>query len=247
MLRKLTILFVLAFFVLVVGWAITPPAQAHWVPGHNHKNCNGGGGDGEENVDPAVLSIINAANRAVTNDGEVEYVDQDLPDGDLCVVAFVRNGGSFWNEMVANCTNPPVPHRTYILRFKSQPACSELGLADNDLNDAFDCILEAQDPDGSGGNARIRVKKLFAKGKNPATPVAFLFEGVNGVNGTSYEVQTDEDAPVVISTNGDTATLTYESTVSLVVIAGIDTRAVVSGFPFRFELMVKRCPDGVCP
>ncbi len=50
--KKLTILFAFAIFVLVLGWAITPvqanPADADGC--HNHKPCDGGGGDGDEPI-----------------------------------------------------------------------------------------------------------------------------------------------------------------------------------------------------
>ena len=100
---------------------------------HRDNHTKGETDDPDSNLDPAILTINDGLreDQAVFSDfdlsGRNSYIDQSIENSpDPCVVSTVSNTGLFWADMVANCDDPPVPPRTYILRFFSKQACEEL-------------------------------------------------------------------------------------------------------------------------
>ncbi len=263
MLKKLTVLFAFAIFVLLIGWAIMP-VQAHCFGNHtgNHPHCVSDDDDsGRSDFDLAILTIVDDPGVAVSGD-DVRVVDTDStlyadskvvdPLGDPCLLAGVINKGAFFidfiefdpNEAQEGCTSlteADIPNefgRTYILIFpEGVRACPTLGLT---LVGGF-CELTVK------RRAVMRAEKMFSGGKNPKTPMRFLFR-IKRDGGVieSYEVRTDENVPVTID-GPDTRTLTYDGKATLFRVGQIDDPVpggfVSDSFVFPFELTVERVPQ----
>ena len=260
MLKKLTVLFAFAFFVLVVSWAITLQAHTGDPCPHKegHKHCNGGNGDGDggdggrPDFDLAILTIVDNPAFAVSSDEarttgvSTIYEDSNVtPPDDPCVVAGVlpSGKGSFWIDFVGvgsdACLNatPTDPEffRTYFLRFpEGSGACSELDLGP--VNSFCELNTQCSNPDKCNGNATMRVEKLFSK--TATTPVRYMFRIERAGIFDQYEVSTDDNVPI-ITVAADTRKLMYVGKARLFGPDGF----VSGSFDLPFDLTVTRVPQ----
>jgi len=169
------------------------------------------------------------------SDGQGIYDDHTQSIADPCVTAYVYSTGLFFIYMDYNTAIAPSgdcestlgidgtsEDRTYSLTF---PATSGICTAFNLTESGGECTLVTDD------RARIRSDNMFSKGATSA-PAGFLFY----YNGVSYTLHTDTNGQ--ISGSGTTRTLTYGGTVSLMTVAGKNSKQVGSSFvcPFQFTV-----------
>ena len=264
MLKKLTVLFAFALFVLVVGWAVMPVQAGHCKGKHkNDDGCDSNDGDsGRPDFDLAILTVVDNPAFAVSGD-EVRttgvstiYEDSNVtPPDDPCVVAGVlpHGKGSFWIDFAGVesdfCPDANLLVRTYFLSFPAGvDACGELF-----DNDGSSCELNAQCPTLGreeitednvrfcNGNAWMRVEKLFSK--TATTPVRFSFRIDKDGVFDQYEVITDDNVPINIDpNNSNMRTLNYVGGEATATLFGPDG-FVSDPFILQFELTVKRVPQ----